>query len=246
MDFLSFPPLFKHLIYQCISSTSIAVRFNQTKTSYFHPGRGLKQRDPLSPLLFLLCIQGLTALIQHSLNSSKCQTLTLKNQNINITYLDFSEDIILFCKGNDSGLSKTLNVLKNFCVASGQKIKFSKSLIIFNKHMTPRFKEYICSVLNMAPHGTNGSYLGILFSYTMSKRAIFKALVYKMNLKINFWHQHYLSKPGKLVMIQSILHASLLHIMSCINSQYTSRIRWINLLEISIGRKLNLNLKSTG
>lgn len=60
---MPFHPFFKHLIYQCISNTSIAIRFNQTKTSYFYPSRGLCQGDPFSSLLFLLSIQGLTALI---------------------------------------------------------------------------------------------------------------------------------------------------------------------------------------
>lgn len=82
---------------------------------------GLKQGYPLSPLVFLLCIQGLTVLIQHSLTSNKWQTLTLKNQNINITHLAFANEIILFCKGNDNRFFQTLNVLNNFCVALGHK-----------------------------------------------------------------------------------------------------------------------------
>lgn len=64
---LEFSSSFTHLIHQCLHTTKIVVLFNQSKTSYFYPTRGLRQEDPLSPLLFLICIHGLFCMLQGSL-----------------------------------------------------------------------------------------------------------------------------------------------------------------------------------
>ena len=42
------------------------VRFNAEETKSFKPMRGLRQGDPLSPYLFLLCTEGLTTLLANA------------------------------------------------------------------------------------------------------------------------------------------------------------------------------------
>lgn len=60
---MSFPPHLIHIINHCIATSHIAIKFNNTKTPYFKPTRGLWQGDPLSPLLFILCTESFSALI---------------------------------------------------------------------------------------------------------------------------------------------------------------------------------------
>lgn len=47
---MNFPDYVINLINIVISITHISIKFNNTKTSYFNPFRGLQQGDPLSPL----------------------------------------------------------------------------------------------------------------------------------------------------------------------------------------------------
>ena len=49
---------------QCISTISYSVNFNGEKVGFIRPTKDIKQRDPLSPHLLVLCIEGLSNLLK--------------------------------------------------------------------------------------------------------------------------------------------------------------------------------------
>ena len=68
---LGFQESWVNFIMQCVSTVEYRVRFNSEETESFKPSRGLRQGDPLLPYLFLLCTEGLSALLSHAEESGK-------------------------------------------------------------------------------------------------------------------------------------------------------------------------------
>lgn len=59
-----FPPQTVNLIMNCTTSTSLSVKWNNERLENFTPKRGLRQGDPMSPYLFVLCMEKLAFLVQ--------------------------------------------------------------------------------------------------------------------------------------------------------------------------------------
>jgi len=66
MIWLGFVVQWVQLIMRCVSSVSYVVLLNRNPLEVFTPTRGLRQGNPLSPNLFLLCAEGLSSLIQRA------------------------------------------------------------------------------------------------------------------------------------------------------------------------------------
>ena len=64
MEKLGFSFRWRELMMHCIFSVTYVVRINGSPQGNIIPSRGLCQGDPLSPHLFLICAEGLSALIK--------------------------------------------------------------------------------------------------------------------------------------------------------------------------------------
>lgn len=59
-----FPQHLTKLTMSCVTTTSISVLVNGSKLDNFLPSRGIRKGDPISPYLFILCMEFLTNLIE--------------------------------------------------------------------------------------------------------------------------------------------------------------------------------------
>lgn len=82
----------------CIKSTNFAILVNGCPTTFFQASRGLRQGCPMSPLLFILVIEGLSRLI-HQARPEGSFTGIQVSPHVIITRLLFVDDILIFGLG---------------------------------------------------------------------------------------------------------------------------------------------------
>lgn len=68
LDSFSFPPNFIKLVMCCITTPQISVLWNGEITPEFLPSRGIRQGDPLSSYVFVLCLDRLSTLIENQVH----------------------------------------------------------------------------------------------------------------------------------------------------------------------------------
>src|ERR1044072_7513866 len=104
------------------------------KNPSFAPHRGLRQGDPLSPYLFVLCMERLAIQIQNLVANGAWQPVRITKDGIGISHLFFADDALLFCQANKNQMQLISNTLSDFCNASGVKVNLDKSRMFCSKN----------------------------------------------------------------------------------------------------------------
>ena len=127
---LNFPPIFKLWIMACITSFHFTIALNGQQGDFFPGKRGLKQGDPLSPLLFVLSMEYLSRLFKKtsSLPGFEFHPYCKK---LGLTHLMFADDLIIFCKAKPHSLRLMMEAFNTFTSCTGLKANLDKSQIVF-------------------------------------------------------------------------------------------------------------------
>lgn len=80
----------------CVRSVSFAVLVNGQPSSTFLPSRGLRQGDPISPYLFVLCVEALSAIIRRNVERGRLHRIRIYHREPVVSLLIFADDKIIF------------------------------------------------------------------------------------------------------------------------------------------------------
>ncbi|XP_074303192.1 uncharacterized protein LOC141637602 [Silene latifolia] len=200
---LKFPKHFIDLVMMCVTSTSYSLSLNGNSFGFFKGSRGLRQGDPLSPLLFTIYMEYLSRILkvvgqqQDFKFHPMCGPLQL-NQ------LLFVDDLLLFSKGDEISIMWLLRALSTFSVASGLCLNRDKSEIYFNG-MASGAIESILQVSGFKKGSLPFRYLGVPISSKKLTKNQGMKLIDKITTRIRSWGARHLSYSGRLVLVNYVL-----------------------------------------
>lgn len=199
----------------CVSTVTYSIMINGNPSPGFSPTQGLRQGDPLSPYLFLFIAESFSALICQAESAGSLHGARVCRKAPPISHLFCADDSLVIGKATQSELDTILDILNKYCRASGQRVSFDKSEILFSRG-TPVEKSMIlgarCGVKIV---NKLGIYLGLPTSVGKSKRDIFQIIENRVHRKLKDWKSRCLSHAGKLTLIKAVAQSIPLYIMSC-------------------------------
>lgn len=196
---LGFPEQFVNWIFECISTTTFSVSINGILKGFFPGKRGIRQGDPMSPMLFTICLEYFSRLVKHKISTSSfCYHPNCKE--VGISHLAFADDLMLFSRGDTRSVEILMEALKQFEEASGLTVSIEKSKIFHTGCPRDRF-----DFTGLTKGTLPVRYLGIPLDAQRLKVAYFSPLIQAISNHIDAWKGCTLSYAGRLELLRAIV-----------------------------------------
>lgn len=98
-----FPALWVDRVMKCVKSVSYSFLRDGDVFGEINPNRGIRQGDPISPFLYIICVEGLSGMIRVHEESGLLHGCKIANKAPSISHLLFADDCYFFSKSHKIG-----------------------------------------------------------------------------------------------------------------------------------------------
>lgn len=192
------------LFMECIVSAKYQISHAGQEFGSIVPSRGIRQGDPMSSYLFLICMEGLSALVRNHEQRKLIRGIQVARGAPTISHMFFADDTYIYCQAQVDIAQQVINMLQIFERASGQKINVEKSSAFFSRKTKQDDKQGICYILKFREADENSTYLGLPSILGRNKSAVFGYLKDRLKDRIKGWDKKMLSKGGKEILLKQL------------------------------------------
>jgi mannosylglycoprotein endo-beta-mannosidase len=164
----------------CISTVSLSVLVNGNPEGYFRSSRGLRQGDPLSPLLFVIVMEAFSRMIEKAVTEGLLRGFAVGH--LQVSHLLFADDTLIFCDADVKQFRNLRRLLLCFEAASGLKINLGKSDVIPVGEVTN--VEKLAAILECRVAQLPMSYLGLPLGAKFKSKQIWNDILERVERRL--------------------------------------------------------------
>ena len=173
------------LLMHCITSVKYQAILNGEVSTTVTPKCGIRQGDPLSPYIFVLCMEKLSHIIQQKVQDKVWKPIQICNGGPFISHLFFANDLILFGEASTVQASLMKQYLDEFCNLSGQKVSFEKSSICVSLNINADLANSIATISGSPLTACLGKYLGVPLIHSRISKTTYQEIIEKVQKRLS-------------------------------------------------------------
>jgi hypothetical protein len=204
LERMGFGPRWRGWISTLLSTATSSVLINGAQSRKFKHMTGLRQGDPLAPMLFILALEPLQHLLVLEEEVSNLSPIHTSMTKIRISL--YADDAAIFVNPVKEEIDSIKEVFQAFGVASGLKVNLSKSaaypIKCENIDLQEVLQNFPCAIRSFPC-----KYLGLPLSTRSLKRIEVQPLIDKIAARLPAWKGKLLNKAGRLTLVRSVLTA---------------------------------------
>lgn len=207
-----FPTRWIGWIQTILASSQSRIVINGEHSEYFTHKRGLRQGDPISPMLFIIAVDVFQRMI-HVANNLLHEPLSGRCSQP-IYALQYADDTAVIANASARTLITFKLVLRMFSNISGLKVNYEKSSFVpFNLDRRSVWETKLILMFKQASMPID--YLGMPLTVNRPRRSDFLPLIEKLERRMEGWKGKLISRGGRLQLVKSVLSAIPIYYMMC-------------------------------
>jgi hypothetical protein len=199
-----FSPMLVHRLMQLVQGGQTAINVNGEIGPFFRNARGVRQGDPLSPILFDFLVDALAAILSRVCMAGHIRGVVSHLIPGGVSHLQYTDDTLIMIEPSDEGIANLKLLLLCFENMSGLKINFDKSEVLV-MGVTAREQRRVASMLNCKLGQFPIKYLGLPVSDKALRVSDWDFLPQKVGHRVDPWQGLLLALVGRLELTNSCL-----------------------------------------
>ncbi|XP_057803295.1 uncharacterized protein LOC131018600 [Salvia miltiorrhiza] len=213
LDCFGFPLTFRHWIRVIFQSARISVLFNGEQHGFFGCSRGVRQGDPLSPVLFGLAEEVLSRMLSDAADRGFIARMRMSRSLLFPSRLLYADDVLLFCKATWRSCRMIESIFNIYASVSGQFCNKAKSKVFFGKGVSVQMRRRLQRVLGFSTGSLPFIYLGVSIFAGRATAARLISIHDRIIAHFPRWQGMQLSMAGRLCLVTSIIQSAAVHSM---------------------------------